>query len=46
MKRFSISPILYEEVRLMDFGFLIKENFCYVISIWNFTGLNVCIKIP
>ena len=42
-KHFFISPILYEGSTLMNFGFLIKEDFWYVVQILDLTGLNVCI---
>ena len=40
---FLISPILYEGSTSINFGFFIKEDFWYVVSILNFTGLNACI---
>ena len=30
---------------LINFGFSIKEHFWYIVSILNFTGLNVCITV-
>ena len=41
IKHFLISPIFYEWSKFINFGFLIKEDFWYVISIWDFTGLNI-----
>ena len=41
-KHFLIVPILYERSTLINFGFLIKEDFWYVVSILDFTGSNVC----
>ena len=35
-KHFLISPILYEKSTLINFGFLIKEDFRYVVSILDF----------
>ena len=42
-KLFLISPILYDGSTLVNFGFLIKQDFLYVTSILDFTGLKVCI---
>ena len=44
IKDLLISPILYEEITLINFAFLIKEDFWYVVSISDFIGLNVCIR--
>ena len=43
IKHFSILRILYEGSTLINFSFLIKEDFRYVVSILDFTGWNVCI---
>ena len=42
IKHFLILPILYEGTSLINFDFVMKEDFWYVVSILNFTGLNVC----
>ena len=39
-KYFLISSILYKGSTLTNFGFLIKEDFWYVVPILDFTGLN------
>ena len=42
IKNVLISTIHYEERTLINFGFLIKEVFLYLVSILDFTILNVC----
>ena len=43
IKRFSISLILYQGSSFINLGFLIKEDFWYVVLILESTNLNVCI---
>ena len=43
VKRFLISPIIYEGSTLINFCFLMKKYFWHLISILDFTGLNVWI---
>ena len=42
IKHFLISSILYEGSTLINFDFLIKEDFWYVIPTTDFKGSNVC----
>ena len=43
IKHFLIVPILYESSTLISLGFLIDEDFWYVVLILDFIGLNFCI---
>ena len=43
IKHFLISPVSYEEITLINLGFLIKGDFWYVVFMLEFIGLNVCI---
>ena len=43
IKHFFISPILYEESKSINLGFLVKKKTLYAVLILDFTGLNVCI---
>ena len=40
IKHFLISASLYEESTLTNLSFLIKEDFLYVVLIFDFTGLK------
>ena len=43
IKHFLISPSLYEGSTLMNFGFVMKDDFRFVVSILDFIGSSVCI---